>query len=230
MIFYYLLLSAYGIDKYSRFQRWTENKNIQYNILDHVNMYFQRTSLWAIMIMAAVGFTLAISGEKINTAYKADRYTILNKDINFRMESLIRFYKSPAQQKPDSFFLLHSMSPFSRLVMLDSLQARQDSMRHMASLYLSRIRKDTGAVFTDGMDSPGNMNHTNSSLKDVMKRAEEENVMVYAIGLASGRGFARRSPGGYGGRRPGGDGPAGPRGAEFRQRAVPRASLRDGGR
>ena len=61
-------------------------------------------------------------------------------------------------------------------------------------------------VFTDGMDSPGNMSHTNSSQKDVMKRAEEENVMVYAIGLASGRGFARRQGGGYGGRRPGGGG------------------------
>jgi VWFA-related protein len=67
-------------------------------------------------------------------------------------------------------------------------------------------------VFTDGMDSPGNMSHTNSSQKDVMKRAEEENVMVYAIGLASGRGFARRSPGGYGGRRPGGGGFGGGRG------------------
>src|SRR5262249_33246163 len=48
-------------------------------------------------------------------------------------------------------------------------------------------------VFTDGMDAPGNMNSSNSSLKDVMKRAEEENVMVYAIGLASHAGYAPRS-------------------------------------
>ena len=39
-------------------------------------------------------------------------------------------------------------------------------------------------VFTDGMDSPMNFSNSNSSLKDVMKRAEEEDVMVYAIGLA----------------------------------------------
>jgi Ca-activated chloride channel family protein len=65
-------------------------------------------------------------------------------------------------------------------------------------------------VFTDGMDSPGSI--YSASLRDVMKRAEEENVMVYAIGLAStrfgrfgggpgvpGGGFPRRRGGGIGG-------------------------------
>ena len=76
-------------------------------------------------------------------------------------------------------------------------------------------------VFTDGMDAPMNFSNNNSSLKDVMKRAEEENVMVYAIGLAGierrwaaapgGSGWTRRSAaaadggygGGYGGHRGG---------------------------
>jgi VWFA-related protein len=54
-------------------------------------------------------------------------------------------------------------------------------------------------VFTDGMDAPFNPAASNNSLKDVMKRAEEENVMVYAIGLAGsdpnvGGGYPR---GGY---------------------------------
>jgi len=54
-------------------------------------------------------------------------------------------------------------------------------------------------VFTDGMDAPFNPAAQNNSLKDVMKRAEEEDVMVYAIGLASSdpRGY------GYGGYRRG---------------------------
>jgi VWFA-related protein len=39
-------------------------------------------------------------------------------------------------------------------------------------------------VFTDGVDRPLNFQGNNNSLKDVMKRAEEENVMVYAVGLA----------------------------------------------
>src|SRR6185436_19134832 len=70
-------------------------------------------------------------------------------------------------------------------------------------------------VFTDGVDMPLNFSNGNKSLKDVMKRAEEENVMVYAIGLAgengmasggrtadrSGRGGGRPDPfGGLGGR------------------------------
>ena len=61
-------------------------------------------------------------------------------------------------------------------------------------------------VFTDGVDAPFNPGPNSSSLKDVMKRAEEENVMVYAIGLAGvngntafgGRRGGRVPPGGYG--------------------------------
>ena len=59
-------------------------------------------------------------------------------------------------------------------------------------------------IFTDGMDAPF-PGQSNNSLKDVMKRAEEEDIMVYAIGLkpsdpsASGGG----SSGGF---RPGGGG------------------------
>lgn len=44
-------------------------------------------------------------------------------------------------------------------------------------------------VFTDGVDRPMNFRGNNSSLKDVMRRAEEENVMVYAIGLATSMPF-----------------------------------------
>ena len=60
-------------------------------------------------------------------------------------------------------------------------------------------------VFTDGMDRPGMDRPTNMSLGKVTDRAREENVMVYAIGLASaggmGRGgYGRGYGGGYGGR------------------------------
>jgi VWFA-related protein len=68
-------------------------------------------------------------------------------------------------------------------------------------------------IFTDGADAPMGFSNNNSSLKDVMKRAEEENVMVYAIGLAgSAPSFAGGGPGGVGrhggggGGRPGGGG------------------------
>src|SRR5262245_61653519 len=62
-------------------------------------------------------------------------------------------------------------------------------------------------VFTDGSDFPMNFRTNNSTLKDVIKRADEENVMVYAIGFAgqmapmfSGRGSYGGSGGGRGGR------------------------------
>jgi VWFA-related protein len=79
-------------------------------------------------------------------------------------------------------------------------------------------------VFTDGMDSPMNFSANNSSLKSVMKRAEEEDVMVYAIGLTGsvpgfgghrgGMGFPRGGGGGggWGGHGGGGGGGWGGRG------------------
>jgi VWFA-related protein len=77
-------------------------------------------------------------------------------------------------------------------------------------------------IFTDGMDNPANGSSNNNSLKDVMKRAEQEDVMVYAIGLAgqaapSGGGFSTGYPGGFGGggRRRGGFGGGGGGGRPF---------------
>jgi VWFA-related protein len=52
-------------------------------------------------------------------------------------------------------------------------------------------------VFTDGVDQPLN-GALNNSLKDVMKRAEEEDVMVYAIGLAGQNAPFRQGSGGGG--------------------------------
>jgi VWFA-related protein len=66
-------------------------------------------------------------------------------------------------------------------------------------------------VFTDGRDAPMNASNNNSSLKSVMKRAEEEDVMVYAIGFSGGgggygSGYGGGSRGGYGGGHHGGGG------------------------
>src|SRR3954469_25573798 len=66
-------------------------------------------------------------------------------------------------------------------------------------------------VFTDGVDMPMDFGGKGKSLKDVMKRAEENDVMVYAIGLAGqngmpdrGRGLNRGAFGGLNGRGLGG--------------------------
>ena len=84
-------------------------------------------------------------------------------------------------------------------------------------------------VFTDGMDAP--MNSSGSSLKDVMKRAEEENVMVYAIGLAGSGGPGGGFGGGrgYGGGRYGG-GHGGSRGQPDRpDEGLPKIAAATGG-
>jgi VWFA-related protein len=59
-------------------------------------------------------------------------------------------------------------------------------------------------VFTDGMDMPANGNPNNLTLRTVTKRSDEEDVMVYAIGLASNEdahsgGYGGGGGGGYGG-------------------------------
>jgi VWFA-related protein len=66
-------------------------------------------------------------------------------------------------------------------------------------------------VFTDGADAPLTQSSTNSSLKDVMKRAEDENVMVYAIGLAGSNPVPVAPRGGF---EHGGRGGHFPRGGE----------------
>lgn len=62
-------------------------------------------------------------------------------------------------------------------------------------------------VFSDGADNPGNFKLNNLSFMDVMRRAHEADVMVYAVGLAgSGRpslgGGGFGPGGGFGGNRP----------------------------
>ena len=55
-------------------------------------------------------------------------------------------------------------------------------------------------VFTDGIDSPMNFKMNNLSFMDVMRRAQQENVMVYAVGLEATVPWGnRRAPVGRGG-------------------------------
>lgn len=58
-------------------------------------------------------------------------------------------------------------------------------------------------IFSDGADAPMNLRMNNRSIMDVMRRAQRENVMVYAIGLQSTilrrPGPGRGGLGGFGG-------------------------------
>jgi Ca-activated chloride channel family protein len=75
------------------------------------------------------------------------------------------------------------------------------------SVGMNALRRQDGRrvvlVFTDGMDRPMNLSSNNVTLKHAMQRAQQEDVMVYAIGLAGGSPFGpRRGP--MGGGWPGG--------------------------
>jgi VWFA-related protein len=97
-------------------------------------------------------------------------------------------------------------------------------------------------VFTDGVDRPLNFQGNNNSLKDVMKRAEEENVMVYAVGLAgnnspasgwrpvgSGHGGGWGGHGGFGHPGWGGGFPGGYGGSRGGSRPAPSSEKPDEG-
>jgi len=64
------------------------------------------------------------------------------------------------------------------------------------SVGMNALRRQDGRrvvlVFTDGMDRPMNLSANNVTLRDAMKRAQQEDVMVYAIGLAGGSPFGPR--------------------------------------
>jgi Ca-activated chloride channel family protein len=91
-------------------------------------------------------------------------------------------------------------------------------------------------VFTDGVDTPMDFSGNHKSLKDAMKRAEENDVMVYAIGLAGQNGMpdrgrgAGRSPfgNGLGGRGLGGYAGGGP-GIEQPDEGLPKIAAATGG-
>jgi VWFA-related protein len=56
-------------------------------------------------------------------------------------------------------------------------------------------------VFTDGADNPGNFKLNNKSFMDIMRRGQQEDVMVYAVGLQSAGGASSGglNSGGFGG-------------------------------
>lgn len=63
-------------------------------------------------------------------------------------------------------------------------------------------------VFTDGADNPGNFKLNNLSFMDIARRAQQSDVMVYAIGLQSSEPV-RTSGGSFGGMNGGGFGGGG---------------------
>ena len=81
-------------------------------------------------------------------------------------------------------------------------------------------------VFTDGGDNPMNFRLNNQSVMDVMRRAQQENVMVYAVGLQVNDPRGQLPQGGFGG---GGFGGSGGFGGDRPDAGLPMISAETGG-
>jgi Ca-activated chloride channel family protein len=86
-----------------------------------------------------------------------------------------------------------------RILRSDMPQAGPTPLWNALDAAIAALREQDGRrvvlVFSDGGDSPGNFRLNNRSVMDIMRRAQQENVMVYAVGLQS---TLLRAPGGGG--------------------------------
>lgn len=128
---------------------------------------------------AATQFVMAmLPGDKARIGSFSNRIQVDPRDFTSDRAELLRILKTELQPE--------GPTPLWNAVSVGiTALARQEGRRVIL-------------VFTDGVDRPETA--YSASLKDVMKRAEEEDVMVYAIGLASNGNRAGRRGGGGGGR------------------------------
>ena len=106
------------------------------------------------------------TGDKARIGSFASRIQIDPADFTSDKEELIRILRSGLQ-------------PEGPTPLWNAVDAAITSL-------LSQTGRRVVLVFTDGADNPGNFKMNNLSVMDVMRRAQEENVMVYAVGLAGG--------------------------------------------
>lgn len=128
---------------------------------------------------AAANFVMEmLPGDKARIGSFSNRIQVDPREFTSDRDELLRILKTELQPE--------GPTPLWNAVSVGiTALARQDGRRVIL-------------VFTDGVDRPEGS--FSASLRDVMKRAEEEDVMVYAIGLANGDARGGR----FGGRRRGG--------------------------
>jgi Ca-activated chloride channel homolog len=103
--------------------------------------------------------------EKARIGRFAERIQIDPEDFTSDQEELVRFLRTELQQQ--------GPTPLWNAVDEAITSLRGEEGRRVV------------LMFTDGMDNPMNLRLNNRTVMDVMRRAQLENVMVYAIGLES---------------------------------------------
>jgi Ca-activated chloride channel homolog len=116
-------------------------------------------------------------GDKARIGSFAERVTIAPKDFTSDREEMIRILRSDLQAP--------GPTPLWNAVDEAITSLREQEGRRVV------------LVFSDGGDAPMNLRLNNHSVMDVMRRAQHEDVMVYAVGLQTT--LLRGSSGGGGG-------------------------------
>jgi Ca-activated chloride channel family protein len=138
---------------------------------------------------------------------------VLMLDRSGSMESNFRFVQVAAETfvhklGPDDKARTNNQDEMIQILRNNMQEAGPTPLWNAVNVSITNLlhqeRRRVVLVFTDGHDNPMNFKTNNLSVMDVMKRAQEENVMVYAVGLsgtnpAGGFGRQRGGFGGFGG-------------------------------
>lgn len=111
-----------------------------------------------------------LPGDRARIGSFASRIQIDPEDFTSDQEALIRILRSDLQ-------------PAGPTPLWNAADAAVTTL-------LPRDGRRVVLLFTDGGDNPMNFKLNNTSVMDVLQRAQQENVMVYAIGLESAGGMA----------------------------------------
>ncbi len=144
---------------------------------------------FGLVVAAAEAFVRRLEpGDKARIGSFAERVKIEPENFTSDQEEMIRILRS-------------SLQPVGPTPLWNALDEAITGLREQEG-------RRVVLVFSDGADAPMNLRFNNRSVMDVMRRAQEENVMVYAIGLQStilvspSRGGGGLSAGGLTSQRP----------------------------
>jgi Ca-activated chloride channel family protein len=133
---------------------------------------------FGLVVAAAEAFIRRLDpGDSARIGSFAERVTIGPKDFTSDQDELIRILRSDLQ-------------PPGPTPLWNAVDEAITSVRE-------REGRRVVLVFSDGGDAPMNLRLNNHSVMDVRRRAQQENVMVYAVGLQTT--ILQGSSGGFGG-------------------------------
>ena len=121
---------------------------------------------FGLVVAAAEAFVRRLEpGDKARIGTFAERVQIEPEHFTSDREEMIRILRS-------------SLQPVGPTPLWNAVDEAITSLREQEG-------RRVVLVFSDGADAPMNFKFNNRSIMDVMRRAQQENVMVYAIGLQS---------------------------------------------